>query len=230
MSEMKLFTPGPTPVPKEVRQAEALPMIHHRSEEFGTILKNVRLSLNEFADNDGETLLLSSSGTGGLEAAVSSLFSPGDEVIVVEAGKFGERWVELAEHFGLKGEVIHVPWGKAVSPQEVLSRIRPTTKGILMQACESSTGAYHPVEKIGPKVPEHVLLVVDAITALGVHDLSMRRDHLDVVICGSQKAFMCPPGLAMVSLNQKALKRLEQTVARSFYFSLKRELKAQLKG
>jgi serine---pyruvate transaminase len=230
--EVKLFTPGPTPVPKEIRDAGAQPMIHHRSEDFSKILKAARDSLKTFCDCDGEVLLFSSSGSGGMEACVTSLFAPGDEVVVVEGGKFGERWVDLAKHYKLNLKVIKVEWGKAVRPEAVLSAITPNTRGLLIQACESSTGAYHPISQIGEALPkaQDLMFVVDAITALGVHDISMVRDRIDALICGSQKAFMCPPGLATVSLSVRAIDRLSKVQPMGFYFSLQRELKAQVKG
>ncbi|MFH1017083.1 MAG: alanine--glyoxylate aminotransferase family protein [Pseudomonadota bacterium] len=232
MNVPRLFTPGPTPVPESVRKAGAQPMIHHRSEEFGEILRSVRRSLNVLCDTDGEALVLSSSGSGGMEACVSSLFSPGDEVVVVEAGKFGERWVELASHYHLKADVIRVPWGSAVRPEEVARAVNPSTRGVLVQACESSTGVFHPVDRIGRLLPprDDLLFVVDAITALGVHDLSMKRDRIDSLVGASQKAFMCPPGLATVSLGLRALVRLGRTQPQGYYFSLQRELAAQQKG
>lgn len=231
MKEVRLFTPGPTPVPARVREAESAPMIHHRSEEFSETIRSVRRKLKTLCGTSGEVVLYTSSGTGGLEATVSSLFAPGDEVVIVEGGKFGERWVDLAEHYRLRADILRVEWGKAVEPEKVLERLTPKTKGILIQACESSTGAYHPVEMIGKLLRgrDDVLLVVDAITALGVHDMSMDRDRIDVLIGASQKALMCAPGLATLALSPRALARLQQVKSVGFYFSLQRELKNEQK-
>lgn len=231
MNRVRLFTPGPTEVPPPVREAFALPMIHHRSEEFGSILTSVRKRLTWLSGCDGEPVLLASSGTGGMEAAVASLFAPGEEVVIVQGGKFGERWVDLANHYGLKTNVVRVEWGRAVSVEAVTKALTPNTKGILIQACESSTGASHPVAEIGKKLSgrEDVLLIVDAITALGIEDLDMARDRIDVLVGASQKAFMCPPGLSMVALSRRALGRVRKP-GRSFYFSLAREIAAQAKG
>ncbi len=232
MKEIRLFTPGPTPVPQAVREAESLPMIHHRSKEFADILGSVRRKLKWLCDADGEALVLASSGSGGMEASVASLFSPGDEVIVVEGGKFGERWVELAKHYHLKGDIITVEWGKAVDPEEIRKRLTPATRGVFVQACESSTGVYHPIPAIGKALAgrNDCLLVVDAITALGIHDLSMARDRIDVLIGASQKALMSPPGLATVALSQRAEDRLGKTSSQGYYFSLQKEWKMQPKG
>lgn len=232
MTEIRLFTPGPTPVPEEIRKAGAQPMLHHRSEEFGAILKSVRERLHWLCDTDGEVLVFSSSGTGGMEAVIASLFSPGDEVVIVEGGKFGERWIELAKHYQLHANVVSVEWSKAVSADAVMRAVTPKTRGVLIQACESSTGAFHPVSAIGHALKSRpdIFFVVDAITALGVHDLSMRRDRIDALICASQKALMCPPGLATVALSAKTVVAAQMQQSRSYYFSLTRELKAQMKG
>ena len=232
MSSVRLFTPGPTPVPSKVREAGALPMIHHRSEEFREILQSVRSRLDWLCDTNGTTVPFASSGSGAMEAAVSSLFKKGDEVVVVAAGKFGHRWEQLAVHFGLQVKLIKVEWGKAVDTGDVLSAVSKQTKGVLIQACESSAGIYHPVSEIGAalKANDNLIYAVDAITGIGVHDLSMKRDRIDALVGGSQKALMCPPGLSFVSLSQRALTRVQEATDAGFYFSLKRNLKALEKG
>lgn len=230
MKAVHLFTPGPTPVPDRVYRAISAPMIHHRSDEFSQILQQTREYFSQFCETDGETVVFSSSGSGALEACVSSLFAPQDEVVVVEAGKFGQRWEELAKHYKLKTEVIRVKWGRAVEVDAVLNAITPSTKGVLIQACESSTGVYHPIQALGKALAEHSLLfVVDAITALGIHDLNMKRDCIDVLIGASQKAFMCPPGLGVVVMQPRAMEKVQKN-SQSFYFSLARELRTQVKN
>jgi aspartate aminotransferase-like enzyme len=206
-------------------------MIHHRSEEFGAILTQVRKDLTWLCGCDGEAVLLAASGTGGMEATVTSLFSQGDRVVVVSGGKFGERFGELAAHYGLKADTVCVEPGRAVSVDAVMSAVTARTRGILIQACESSTGAYHPVGEIGAALSnrDDVLLCVDAIMALGIQDLDMKRDRIDVLIGASQKALMCPPGLAVVALNRRALSRVLKP-GQGYYFSLAREVGAQTKG
>jgi aspartate aminotransferase-like enzyme len=231
MTDVRLFTPGPTPVPPEVREAEGRPMIHHRSEEFSAILRAVRGDLVALCEAE-ETVILASSGTGGMEAVVASAFGPGERVLVVEGGKFGERWVELADQYGLAADVLRVPWGRAVAPEAVAERVTPSTRGVFLQACESSTGAYHPIDRIGALLPERddLLYAVDAITAVGVHDLSLARHRIDFLIGASQKALMSPPGLAFVALSGRALRQLKKVASRSYYLSLQRELSASAKG
>src|SRR5262245_38357136 len=135
MNEVHLFTPGPTPVPPRVREAEALPMIHHRSEEFSEIIHSVKEQLRWLAGTRGDVAMFASSGTGGMEAAVASLFSPGDEVVVVEGGKFGERWVDLAEHYDLRMQIVHVEWGRAASVEQVLKEVTDKKCGVFIQGC-----------------------------------------------------------------------------------------------
>ena len=167
-----------------------------------------------------------------MEACVSSLFAPGDEVVVVEGGKFGERWVELAHHYRLNAQVIRVPWGSAVRPEEVVCAVKPSTRGVLIQSTESSTGVFHPVDRIGDMLPprDDLLFVVDAIASLGIHDVSMRKHRIDILLGASQKALMCPPGLATVCVGPRAIARLKKVPAQSYYFSLQRELGAQTQG
>ncbi len=231
MKEVRLFTPGPTQVPSRVMEAFALPIIHHRSEEFREILLRVRDGMKRLAGTEGETVILTSSGTGAMEASVASFFRPGDEVLIVEGGKFGERWIKLAEKYQLKAEVMPVEWGKTVSPSELALRVNSSTKGVFLQACETSTGVFHPVPVIGQAFSSYpdLLFVVDGITALGIHDLNMERDRIDVLLAGSQKALMCPPGLATVSMSARAMGKLHDE-ASTFYLSLPRELKTQKKG
>ncbi len=230
---MKLLTPGPTPVHPEVLKVMAQPMIHHRSPEFGEILKTLRADLNWLAGTQsGESVIFSSSGSGGMEAVVASMFSPGDEVVVVEGGKFGERWAELTNHYKLNTNVIHVEWGRAATVEQVLTAVTPQTKAVFIQASETSTGVAHPIGRIGESLRSsgHPLFVVDGITALGVYDLDMDRDHIDVLVCGSQKALMTPPGLATVTLSSRAIEILSGQVSRSRYFSIQMELASQKKN
>jgi aspartate aminotransferase-like enzyme len=205
----------------------AQPMIHHRSGEFQEILMGVRQKLKNLCGTSGQTMVLSCSGSGAMEASVASLFKEGDEVLVVVAGKFGQRWQKLAQVYGLKLTVVEVPWGQAVDLEQIQPHLHANLKGLMLQACETSTGVFHPVAEIGALLQAYpdCLFLVDAITALGIHDLNMDRDGIDGMVGGSQKALMCPPGLATLALSDKAMARIQP--ARGLYFSLAHEYKAQ---
>ncbi len=223
-----LFTPGPVPVSPRVLLTQAQPITHHRLPEFSEILKEIRENLKYLFQTEKEVYFFASSGTGAMEAAIVNLFSPEDKVIVVEGGKFGERWRELAETFGLKPIVIEVEWGKAVRTEEVEKTLRkhPDAKAILIQACETSTGVKHPVHEIAELTRNReTLLVVDAITALGVYPLPMDKLGLDVVITGSQKALSLPPGLSFIAFSDKALEISKTSKLPKYYFNLQREKK-----
>ncbi|MCC7459912.1 MAG: alanine--glyoxylate aminotransferase family protein [Proteobacteria bacterium] len=223
-----LFTPGPTFVPSQVQAEISKPMIHHRSSEFEKIFASLRNNLHLISQTDGECLVLTSSGTAAMEASVVSLFSAKEHVVIVDSGKFGNRWVEIAKRFGLNVDVIVKPWGTAVTADEILERITPSTRGVFVQACETSTGVYHPIERIGKALESYsdILFVVDAITAFGIYPLSQRTHRIDVMLAASQKALMCPPGLSIVGLSKRAIARLNEPS--SLYLSLSHELKSQV--
>ncbi|MCS7149411.1 MAG: alanine--glyoxylate aminotransferase family protein [Caldimicrobium sp.] len=227
-----LFTPGPVPVSPRVLLTQAQPITHHRLPEFSEILREIREGLKYLFQTKEEVYFFASSGTGAMEAAIVNLFSPGDKVIVVEAGKFGERWRELAETYRLHPVVISLDWGRAVKPEmvEEVLRLNPDAKAILIQACETSTGVKHPVEEIAKLLRDkETLLVVDAITALGVYPLPMDEWGLDVVIAGSQKGLSLPPGLSFVAFSQKAKKVSQSATLPRYYFNLQKEAKAYQK-
>lgn len=227
-----LFTPGPVPVAPKILLTQAQPMTHHRLPEFSDILREIRENLKYLFQTTNEVYFFASSGTGAMESAIVNLFSPGDKVIVVEAGKFGERWRELARTYGLEPIVIKLEWGKAVKPEMVETALKnnPDVKGILIQACETSTGVKHPVKEISELTREReCVIVVDAITALGVYPLPMDEWGLDVVITGSQKALSLPPGLSFISLSKKAQMFVERSKLPKYYFDLTREKKAYQK-
>lgn len=225
-----LFTPGPTPIPPQVQQEISKPMIHHRSAEFESIFASLRNHLHLISQTDGESVVLTGSGTSAMESVVGSLFEIGDHVVVVDSGKFGKRWVDLCQRFELNVSIVKVPWGNAVTVEDIMSEIKPSTVAVLMQACESSTGVYHPVEAIGKALNRYtkVLFVLDAITAFGIYPLSQRAHYIDVMVGASQKALMCPPGLSVVCLSKKAIKRIHATAG--MYLSLKNELASQVKN
>lgn len=224
-----LLAPGPVPVPPRALLAMAKPVIHHRLPEFSAILTKIREDLRYLFQTQQDVLFFASSGTGAMEACVANLFSPGDEVIVVRGGKFGERWGELAETYGLQPIYIDVPWGEAVRVEEVQQALEahPKARGVLVQAHETSTGVKHPVDKLAALTKEsEALLVVDAISALGVYPLPFDALGIDAMVAGSQKSLALPPGLSFVALSSRAWERVEQTRSPRYYFDFRREKKA----
>ena len=234
MFKERLFTPGPTQLLPQVQTAMAQPIIHHRTEEFRAVFKEVLEGLRYLYNTENEVLLFTSSGSGVMEGAVVNLLSPGDKAIVVSAGKFGERWVQLCKTFGVNAHVLSVPYGQAVNPQQVASWLEqePETRAVFVQYTESSTGARQDVKALGEIVHQHpkTALVVDAITGLGVMEMPVDQWHLDVVIGGSQKALMSPPGLAFASVSQKAWGMIESAKSSRFYFDFQKERKNNAKA
>ena len=233
MIKQLLLAPGPTPVPSRVRLAMAQPMFHHRTPQFSALFGEVRAQLQELFQTEQDVLMLAASGTGAMEAAVNNCFAPGDEVIFVNGGKFGERWGKLSSTFGLKPIEIKVEWGRAVRPEQVEQALaeHPNAKGVLVQASETSTAAVHPIEQLSAITRKtNALLVVDGITAVGVYPIPMDQWGVDVLITGSQKALMLPPGLALIALSARAWERVGQTKQPRFYFDLPRERTNQAKN
>jgi aspartate aminotransferase-like enzyme len=202
--------------------------IHHRTEDFRRIYKSLLSDLKEVYGTGYDVLCFAASGTGAMDASVSNLFSRGDKVAVCSAGKFGERWVEIAKAYGLEVQLIESPYGGTIEPERVEAALKaePATKGVFIQASESSTGAEHDVKSIGEIVKRtDALFVVDAITGLGTMPLDLEGWGLDVVIGGSQKAFMIPPGLAFLSVSPKAWDLAKTSTLPHYYFDLKKEKK-----
>jgi len=227
-----LLAPGPTPVPPRVLLAMAQPLIHHRSAQFSLLFEEVRQRLRKLFGTEQDVLVLATSGSGGMEAAVANCFGAGDKVIVVNSGKFGERWLELCKSFEVEAVEISVDWGKAVAVDQVEAVLQEhqDARGLLVQATETSTTVFHPIERLAALTRRRdVLLVVDGITAVGVCEMPMDRWGIDVLVTGSQKALMLPPGLAFVALSQRAWAKVEQTKQRRFYFDLLRERTNQTK-
>ncbi|HJU10184.1 MAG TPA: alanine--glyoxylate aminotransferase family protein, partial [Candidatus Binataceae bacterium] len=225
-----LFAPGPAPVPPEVLLEMARPMIHHRTPEFSGMLDSVRERLKPLFGTRQEIILLASSGTGGMEAAVSNLLDPGHHALYVNGGKFGERWGKLIVAHGAIAHEIKVEWGKSARPEEIDDALTkdPTCRAVFVQASETSTGALHPIAEIGEVTRRRgVMLIVDGITSVGVFEQKMDDWGVDALVTGSQKALMLPPGLAMVALSDHAWARVGESRARRYYFDLQRELKAQ---
>ncbi|MDQ1471837.1 MAG: hypothetical protein QOJ99_3317 [Bryobacterales bacterium] len=226
--KQRLLTPGPTPLYPPALHAMMASDVHHRTEEFRSIYRAALADLREVFGTLNDVLCISASGTGAMDAAVSNLFSRGDKVIVCSAGKFGERWVEITRAYGLDATVLDAPYGDVVTPDRVEAALKaePGTRGVLIQGSESSTGAEHDVESIGKLVQKtDAIFVVDAITGLGTMPLSIQDWGLDLVIGGSQKAFMIPPGLAFLSVSEKAWKHRETADLPHYYFDLKKEKK-----
>ena len=226
-----LLAPGPTPVPPEVRLAMAGPVIHHRSPEFLPVLEEVRENLRWLFQTQQDVLILTATGTGGMVAAVTNFLSRGDKALVVRGGKFGERWAEICEAYGVEPVNLDVTWGEAVDPTQVEDALKkhPEIKAVYIQASETSTGVAHPTREIADIVRrrEGTILVVDAITAMGVFDLPTDAWGLDVVVTGSQKALMLPPGLAFVSVSEKAWAMNARSDLPRYYFNLAQERKKQ---
>ena len=229
----RLLTPGPTPLPERVRLALAQDMIHHRKPGFKKILLETETMLQKLFGTEQPVLPLSCSGTGAMTAAVHGLFLPGETVIVVNGGKFGERWSKIAAVRGLKVVEIDVAWGQAVTPAQVEQALRehPEAKGVFMQVCETSTAAQHPVEAIARLTrTREVLLVADGISAVGISPCPMDAWGIDCLLTGSQKGLMVPPGMALMALSARAWKRAESIPVSCFYFNLAGERDNLLKG
>jgi aspartate aminotransferase-like enzyme len=231
--KQRLLTPGPTPLYPPALHAMMASDVHHRTEDFRKAYRNCMADLKEVLGTSNELLMFASSGTGAMDASVSNLFSRGDKVIVCSAGKFGERWVEIAKAYGLEATVLSAPYGKVISPNEVERALasEPATRGVFVQASETSTGAAHDVRAMGRAVAKtDAILVVDAITGLGTMPLDIDGWGLDVLIGGSQKAFMIPPGLAFLSISPKAWKFADTSTLPRYYFNLKKEKKSSDAG
>src|SRR5436309_5591197 len=229
IKKQRLLTPGPTPLLPAALHAMMGSDIHHRTEDFRKLYKGVLSDLKDVLATSSDVLVLVASGTGGLEAAVQNFFSPGDEVLVCSAGKFGERWVDLVKAFGLNATVLTAPYGEAVQPEAVERALagNKNFKGVFVQASETSTGTQHDVKRMGEAVKRtDALFIVDAITGVGTMPLDIDGWGLDVVIGGSQKAFMIPPGLAFLSISSKAWKLAETSNLPHYYFNLKKEKKS----
>jgi aspartate aminotransferase-like enzyme len=228
----RLFTPGPTPLLPAAQTAMASFTAHHRTADFRALFQRVLTDMKDFVGTKNDVLVLASSGTGVMEASVSNLTSPGDKVLVLTAGKFGERWTGLAKAFGCNVDVLSVPYGGTFKLDEIGARLTSDFRAVFVQATESSTGARHDVQGIAKIVREHgdALLVVDAITGLGTTHLDVDGWGVDVIIGGSQKALMMPPGLAYCAVSEKAWKRMESTTSPRYYFDLRKERKSAAKG
>ncbi|MGC9971505.1 MAG: alanine--glyoxylate aminotransferase family protein [Bryobacteraceae bacterium] len=229
IKKQRLLTPGPTPLYPRALQAMMASDIHHRTEDFRTIYRSALKDLKEVLGTTHDVLIFSSSGTGAMEAAVSNLFSRGDKVIVCSAGKFGERWVEMASAFGLDAVVLKADYGDVVAPERVEAALaaNPTARGVFVQASETSTGVAHDVRAMAEAVSKtEAIFVIDAITGIGTMPLDIEGWGLDVVVGGSQKVFMIPPGLAFLALSPKAWRFADTSNLPHYYFNIKKEKKS----
>ncbi|MBI2060875.1 MAG: alanine--glyoxylate aminotransferase family protein [Nitrospirae bacterium] len=234
MARQYLFAPGPTQLPEEILLEMAQPITYHRGPKFKAILQEVREDLKTVFQTKQDVLVLTSSGSGAMEGAVTNILSKGDKAVVVEGGKFGERWADVCKAYGVQAEVLHVEWGKAVDPAVVRKAVQngKDVKAVFVQASETSTGVMHPVKEIAEitrSMPD-TLLVVDGITAVGVFPVPMDQWGIDVLVSGSQKAFMLPPGLGFAALSEKAWARAKTSNLPKFYFNLSKELESQKKN
>ncbi len=229
----RLFTPGPTPLLPAAQFAMAAADIHHRTPEFRALYSRVLAQLKDFVGTKNDVIILSSSGTGAMEASVSNLTSPGERVLVLTAGKFGERWTALAKAFGCVVDVVSKPYGETFDLDEVKAALKIETRCVFMQASETSTGTSHDVEGVAKLLKEansEALLIVDGITGLGTTVLDMDGWGVDVLIGGSQKAVMIPPGLSYLAVSDKAWERMEASYNPRYYFDLRKERKNAKNG
>jgi aspartate aminotransferase-like enzyme len=227
-----LLSPGPTPIPNEVALAMSETMIHHRTPQFNKVFEQSREGLKKLFGTKNDVLMLASSGTGAMEASVANLFSPGDKVLVINGGKFGERWLNIANAFALHPIELKVQWGKAVEVEAVEKQLKahPDLKGVMIQASETSTTVLHPVKDIAKLTKNGPLFLVDGVTAVGVVSVPLDDWGIDVLVTGSQKALMLPPGLGFIALSNRAWERTKQATLPRFYFDLNLERKSQQKG
>lgn len=233
MQKSYLLAPGPTPVPEQVALRMAAPAVHHRTPQFSRLFAEVEEGLKYLLQTRNDVLMLASSGSGAMEAAVVNIMHSAEKAIVVNAGKFGERWGKICQAYGVEVIWLNLPWGTPVNPDEVAQALRENQNvgAVFVQGCDTSATVQHPVAALGAIVKEYprTLLVVDGITAVGAADLAMDRDHIDVLVVGSQKALMLPPGLACVGVSEKAWQKMDTTDLPRFYFDMRKERKSLAK-
>jgi len=232
MIKQYLLSPGPTPIPNEVALAMSATMIHHRTPQFNQVFDEAREGLKKLFGTKNDVLMLASSGTGAMEASVANLFSPGDIVLVINGGKFGERWLNIANAYGLNPIELKVEWGRAVKVADVEKQLKtnPVIQGVMIQASETSTTVFHPVKEIAKLTKNGPLFIVDGVTAVGVVPVPVDDWSIDVLVTGSQKALMLPPGLGFIALSDRAWEKTKKAKLPRFYFDLNLERKNQQKG
>ena len=228
-----LLTPGPVPVPPEVLEILAQPMEHHRTPNFEKVFTRVRENLKTVFGTKQPVFIHTSTGSGAMESALVNTLNRGEEVLSIVSGKFGERWADMAEVFGLKVHRLNVNWGEAVDPRAVEQFLssHKSIRAVLTQACETSTGVLHPIAALANITAKtEALLIVDGITAVGALPLPMDELGIDVLIAGSQKAFMLPTGISFVALSPRAWQRAQTANLPRYYFDLRKEKEANDRG
>ena len=233
MKKRYLLTPGPSPVPSRIREVLSREIVHHRTNEFKDILKNVHNGLKSIFCTANPVVIFSSSGTGAMEAAVANLCSSGDKVITVSGGKFGKRWTEIARAYGLDAIELSVEWGSAPSGDEIADLLEKNKgiKAVFTTLCETSTATVYDIEAVAKVVKDTpAVLVVDAISGLGQDKLLTDDWGVDVVVSGSQKGFMLPPGLSFISISGKAKDKLKTSDLPKYYYDLNKALKSYEKN
>ncbi len=232
MKRYYLLAPGPTPIPPEVLQALSRPILHHRTPEFEALFERVRGGLAELLGTRSEVLILAASGTGAMEAAVVNVCSPGDEAIVIRCGKFGERWAEICAAFGVRAHALEAAYGETVSAERVAGALaaHPRARVLFATQSETSTGILEDIEAYAALTRRtDTLLAVDAVSSLGVVACPMDAWGADIVVAGSQKGLMCPPGLAFIALSERAWRAAEQATCPKLYWDLRTERRWQAK-
>jgi aspartate aminotransferase-like enzyme len=229
----RLFTPGPTPLLPAAQFAMAAADLHHRTPEFRALYQRVLEQLRAFVGTKNDVLLMACSGTGAMEASVANITSPGDRVMVLSAGKFGERWTALAKAYSCDVDLVSAPYGQTFSLDAVKAALKVETRAVYMQATETSTGTRHDVEGVAKLIKaakSDAVLVVDGITGLGTTHFDADAWGVDILIGGSQKAVMIPPGLAYCSVSDKAWDLMGNALNPRYYFDLRKERKNAAKG
>ncbi len=224
-----LMTPGPTPVPEDIMLEMARPIIHHRTAQFREIIKSCEEGLKYVLGTQNDVVIFTSSGTGAMEAAVANFLSAKDKAICVMGGKFGERWSEICKAYGVESIDLNVEWGKAVDPASIKNALEKNkdVKAVFTTQCETSTGALNDIQAIGKIVSgSGAILVVDAISSLGACEIMTDEWKVDVVVGGSQKGLMIPPGLSFCSVSEKARQMLATSSLPKYYFNIKKALKS----
>jgi aspartate aminotransferase-like enzyme len=233
VKKIRLLTPGPTPVPERLALRMARPIVHHRSPEFEQVFAKVREGLQWLFQTKQDVIVFASSGTGAMEASFVNFLKRGDTVIVVDGGKFGERWSKFAKAYGVNAVTLKCEWGSPVSPEAVAKALaeNPAAKAVYVQANESSTGVYHPVRELAQVTAKsEAILVVDAISALGAMPLPMDEWGIDVLVSAAHKALGLPPGVAFLAASEKAWRLNESADLPRFYFDVRRERDNQRKN
>src|SRR4051794_19449437 len=226
-----LMTAGPTPVPPAVSQAMAAPMLYHRAPAFDELYERVLSRLPSVFRTSNDVLAFASSGSGAMESAVANLVRPGDKVLACAAGKFGERWIQLCEAYGAELVRYEPGWGERLDPAEIDRLLTDDITVAFATLSETSTGIVHDIQAIADVAARHgAILVVDAVSGLGAAELRQEEWGVDVVVAGSQKALMCPPGLAFASVSPRALEYAASRARGRYYFDWERTAKSQRKG